>query len=98
MSWGWYSYDMDDPDNDYCAKTDIHDTAPFIAMKEPTETSALVMGMRCTAAWMTILTVASPTGCAARTILQATGALGKSANADGCGAPSAAPQLLCLAP
>ncbi|SCH40936.1 Uncharacterised protein [uncultured Collinsella sp.] len=25
MSWGWYSYDMDDPDNDYCAKTDIHD-------------------------------------------------------------------------
>lgn len=25
MSWGWYSYDMDDPDNDCCAKTDIHD-------------------------------------------------------------------------
>ena len=69
-------------------------TAPFIAMKEPTETSALVMGMRCTAAWMTILTVASPTGCAARTILQATGALGKSANADGCGAPCRAATAL----
>lgn len=25
MSWGYYSYDIDDDDNDYCAKTDFHD-------------------------------------------------------------------------